>query len=127
MNKKLYAVWLVLLTAWSFQVYAGEDVWYNAAGEVVKVTKAEVVKYETPLYGLNGGPEKQYSSALRASHGNYGHPIRRDRTVYTYPTSDYYYFPYYGRPQYRPQYRGHSRSLFDVNYRNNGWSLRFQF
>ncbi|MDC0088200.1 hypothetical protein OAI07_01515 [Akkermansiaceae bacterium] len=121
---------LSLLLGGFFTQYlsAEEELWYNAAGEVVKVT--QVVKKKVSLVQEN----KPYTSAaLYALHGGPERKVQRFRTGYSFPQ---YYHPVWRRTQQysyrRPYYfGGNFQGSYNRNYsrayNGRGWSAKLKF
>lgn len=121
--KKLIGIVFVLMGS----VCAGErEVWYNAQGEVVKVTSAEKVREAwVPKWKKQELAREEARAARNA--GRVRH--RGSRYYYAYPRYygwGGYYSGYYG-------YHGHrhygcyspSRLRFSGSYHGNGWSVHF--
>ena len=117
---------MILIVISALLVSAEDEVWYNAAGEVAKITKAvESKQSRVP----NNQKSAYQTSALQALHGNFSgdYPrnnyggIQRYRTGYAYP--HFYQYPRWGH-SYRPIHRSYR---LNGSYQKNGWSVRFNF
>lgn len=128
---------LLIVSVFTPHLSAEEEVWYNAEGEIVKITEAK----KQPKNVRLGEVKKPYtSSALYALHGGSERGVQRFRTGYSsYP--QYYHYPVWSGSQrsysgnaYRSSYRGsnrfqgsYRRGGFSGSYRGNGWSVRLNF
>lgn len=112
---------------------AEEQLWYNAAGEVVKVTQVDKTTQSKKKAILSQGKESYTSSALYALHGGAERKVQRFRTGYSYRPQ--YYRPVWSSQQ--PYYyrnssfsRSSSRSSFQGHYRrsykSSGWSVKLK-
>ena len=106
-----------------------KDVWYNAKGEVVRVTPAEKEKEVfVPLWEKR---ELEREAHRETRHVRYDRPRRSlgNRYYYAYPNYGYYgngyHYPYRSGSAYRGHY--YPRWRFSGSYQGSNWSVRFRF